>query len=42
MKDDEKIIEKFKTANSEQQVLALAFLRGLQAQAQINKCDKGA
>ncbi len=42
MKEEEKIIEKFKTANSTQQALALAFMKGLQAQAQIDKCDKGA
>lgn len=42
MKDDEKIIEKFKTANSEQQALVIAFIKRLQAQAQIDKCDKGA
>lgn len=42
MKEEEKIIEKFKTANSEQQALAIAFIKGLQAQAQIDKWDKGA
>lgn len=42
MKDEEKIIEKFKTVNSTQQALALDFMKGLQAQVQIDKCDKGA